>query len=393
MMKVLVFSLYRPDIVDGASNSMDELAKEFRKQKLDFTICTTDIGWSKEQVESARKKSGELHVFHALFSYILEISPGLIWFFYKKIRSYDIIHFRGFFSLGAVCGALIARGFKKPYIISPLGNRVPTWEERKTVNLGTMKYLYFKLIIQRIIRKADCIICASHSEVEELGKLMDVKNLNCIAIHNGINVSKYSESVERSLLQEKLNIKPNKKIYLFLGRISKEKALEFLLETWVEFVVRKKDGILIIAGNNEVNEKYVNSLKDKISEMNLSASVLMPGSVSGKLKLALLQHSCCLLFPSYRESFGNVVLESLISGTPVIASKGSPWEALEANELGVWLDWNKELWAKAMNEQTENMELTKEAFSRRSKKWVNQNFSWEKSANSYLKIYKNLTGK
>jgi glycosyltransferase involved in cell wall biosynthesis len=385
-MRVLLFSTYRPDIVDGASNSMHELVNEFKKQKLDFTICATDMGWSKKQIEFSGKDTNELRVFHSFFSCILEISPALIWFFYKNIKSYDIIHFRGFFSLGTVFGALIARWFKKPYIISPVGDRVPLWSERKTVSCGTIKYLYFKLIIRRVLRGASCIICASDSEINGIKKLVNFRNIKCVAIPNGINSLKYSESIERSILQKELNIGPEKIIYLFLGRLSKEKALEFLLETWENFIAQKKDGILVIAGSNKLNAEYVSSLEKKISELNLSGSVLMPGNVSGSLKLALLQHSCCLLLPSYRESFGNVVLESLISGTPVIASKGTPWEALEINKLGCWLDWDKELWSEAMLEQADNRSM-KDVFSTKSKKWVNENFSWEKAANSYLEIY------
>lgn len=42
---------------------------------------------------------------------------------------------------------------------------------------------------------------------------------------------------------------------------------------------------------------------------------------------------------SHSENFGNVIiLESLSQGTPVVASKGTPWEELNINNAGYWID-------------------------------------------------------
>ena len=45
-----------------------------------------------------------------------------------------------------------------------------------------------------------------------------------------------------------------------------------------------------------------------------------------------------MILPSKSENFGNVVIESLIEGTPVIASKGTPWEELDENRCGFHID-------------------------------------------------------
>ncbi len=42
--------------------------------------------------------------------------------------------------------------------------------------------------------------------------------------------------------------------------------------------------------------------------------------------------------PSITENFGNVVVESLAQGTPVIASKGTPWQILEETNAGYWIE-------------------------------------------------------
>ena len=45
-----------------------------------------------------------------------------------------------------------------------------------------------------------------------------------------------------------------------------------------------------------------------------------------------------LIFLSLTENFGNVVLEALAQGTPVIASKNTPWESLEKFGVGYWTE-------------------------------------------------------
>ena len=50
--------------------------------------------------------------------------------------------------------------------------------------------------------------------------------------------------------------------------------------------------------------------------------------------------------PSHNENFGNVVVESLSQGTPVIASTGTPWKILEKYHAGYWIKNNPENIAK-----------------------------------------------
>ena len=44
--------------------------------------------------------------------------------------------------------------------------------------------------------------------------------------------------------------------------------------------------------------------------------------------------SCLLIL----KNFGNVVLEALAEGTPVVTSKGTPWQDLENEKAGFWVE-------------------------------------------------------
>ena len=53
---------------------------------------------------------------------------------------------------------------------------------------------------------------------------------------------------------------------------------------------------------------------------------------------------------SKSENFGNVIVEALSQGTPVIASKGTPWLKLNEKGAGWWIDAQAEQVATTVDE-------------------------------------------
>ena len=75
-----------------------------------------------------------------------------------------------------------------------------------------------------------------------------------------------------------------------------------------------------------------------IAEHKLNGKVHFIGNVFGKEKMQLYANArfSCLL--SHSENFGNVVVEALSQGTPVIASRGTPWQVLNEQNAGFWIE-------------------------------------------------------
>ena len=253
---------------------------------------------------------------------------------------------------------------------------------------GTAKYLYSHLLARRALKGANHIICASEMEEEVTRRFLKTDNM--MWIPNGVNIEEYARDVPRELLERQLGIPANEKIFLYLGRLSREKNLEFLLEAWDTAKGAGMPGTLVLAGADIYNQGYQEHLNGIAASLRHPTGVLLPGSVTGDLKQALLQHSVCLLLPSHRESFGNVVLESLAAGTPVIASTGTPWQCLEDVGLGRWLPWDRQAWAEAMMAAATNGFPPPQEFMRHSRRWVAEKYSWEKSADQYLEVYQQV---
>ena len=116
---------------------------------------------------------------------------------------------------------------------------------------------------------------------------------------------------------------------LYVGRISKEKDLDILHESFKRIRARASDVELVLVGDGP----YLTQLKQEMADI---PGVLFTGFVEGDELAALYASADIFAFPSTTDTYGSVVLESLASGLPVIVSdKGGPQEVIVDGETGV----------------------------------------------------------
>lgn len=383
-MKVLIYSIYVPKEVDGVSYSTRKLVASLEQKGIDVTICTTNAGWSPE--ETSKQRSEKLRIFNASRFSGADFSPGLFFFLERNSRKFDVIQLHGTFNFPTIFGAYTAIASQTPYIISPRGNLIPSTITDKRIYHAIRKRLFFLLLAQKALKNANRIICTSQKEQDVMRDQLNTDNITYI--NNGLDYMPYLKNVNPQILKETLNIDVDQPLFLFLGRFSKEKAIPFLFQVWELVSKEVPRAILVIAG--ESNPRYRGEMFKKIGSLSRPKSVLMIDSVIGDIKLALLQHSRCLLFPSYFESFGNVVLEALISGTPVIASTGTPWESLEENHFGYWLPWDIKNWKNGILAILNDGSYKSDVFLKRTRQWVIDNFNWSNVVDRYIEVYKEI---
>ena len=130
-------------------------------------------------------------------------------------------------------------------------------------------------------------------------------------VHNGINPDEYEYSEEKD------------DYLLFIGRILPDKGVIHAIE-----VAERNHQKLIIAGPIKDEEYFRNILLPRIDN---NENIHYIGAVAGKQKQDLLKRARCVLFPSiWKEPFGLVLIEAMISGTPVLAlNNGAALEVLE----------------------------------------------------------------
>lgn len=130
----------------------------------------------------------------------------------------------------------------------------------------------------------------------------------------GVDLNRFNFSERkkfRNEIRKMYQIRENEFVYGFVGRITKDKGIDEILESFN----RTEGAKLMLIGNAEGvdtlnQELYQKSLRDE--------RIIYTGNVDNVEKyFAAID---VLLFPSYREGFGNVVIEAAAMGTPAIIS-------------------------------------------------------------------------
>ena len=137
----------------------------------------------------------------------------------------------------------------------------------------------------------------------------------------------------------------NRKIrFSFIGRISKEKNLEFLNSVWKKFAAKHDDVELMYVG-------YGWYLKEIKQFFDGDSSVHFAGEQGGETLAGLYADSDFFLFPSTTDTFGNVVVEAMSTGTPAIVSNyGGPHDIVMDSSAGRILPIDEESWLNALEE-------------------------------------------
>lgn len=103
---------------------------------------------------------------------------------------------------------------------------------------------------------------------------------------------------------------------LYLGRLKEYKGIGTLLIAFKKLTSDFPQAKLLIAGVGD----FRSNLENQAKKLELKSAVQFLGYVSEKRKVRLLAESWVTVFPSYKEGWGIVCLESNACGTPVIAS-------------------------------------------------------------------------
>jgi len=115
---------------------------------------------------------------------------------------------------------------------------------------------------------------------------------------------------------------------LYVGRVSKEKGLDLLIDAYLFVKERHKNTRLIVVGDGP----YLGALKAKCE----GSGITFTGPLEGEELSSVYASADIFVFPSSTDTFGNVVLEAQASGIPVVvADEGGPSENLEAGRTGL----------------------------------------------------------
>ncbi|UCC95789.1 MAG: glycosyltransferase family 4 protein, partial [Candidatus Omnitrophota bacterium] len=216
-----------------------------------------------------------------------------------------------------------------------LGLDIPFILPLHTIYPWVHNYVY----VIPLIREYDIIYAPSQYAKEAFLKISDKLNIHmfpyCLDIQSIRNAIRHDSKKEN-------------KIITFMGRLTKQKGIETLIQCLPEIVEHTSKVRLQIIGplsgsglKDEPLSPYVKKLKREIKKLGLNNKVTFRGAQFGSRKYSLLSVSDVFVTPTVapEETFQIVNIEALACGIPVITTKWAGiTEVVTAGKNGYLLD-------------------------------------------------------
>ena len=224
------------------------------------------------------------------------------------------------------------------------------------------------------------------SEKEEI--LLLYPRAQVKVISNGVFIDEFSKSKslnKKDYIQMFTNNRCEKvsKIVVSMGRLTEKKGFDILIKAFNKVLLQHRDSYLLIAGPDESEGKNLLRL---ISELNLKQNVFLIGALENQKKIDFLANADLFVLPSHNENFGNVYVESLAAGTPIVASLNTPWQKVEDYNCGKWVANNVDTTFRAMLELLRN----DRTIMRNNSLEFSRNYDWSEVAEEFKTLFKKL---
>lgn len=341
-------------------------------------------------------------------------------------RGAVVLHLHTLFGRYCISVARWARLNRVPYVISPHGALMPN-----AVKVNYWKKWIFLRLYAKEFRAAAGFHVTAESEIEAVKRFFGTTR-PIVNASLGATISEEVGGESRWTAEELTAFRD----VVFVGRIHPVKNLSSLIRAWTLLKQGKVNDHcppifstcflrLVIAGSNDVGHQeelveLAKSLGLKVVDFShdlefgkktifgggevpmetfqkrladCDADVVFTGPVYSAAKDWMYRHAWVSVLPSHSENFGGVVVESLAQGTPVIASKGTPWQALEENGCGWWVDATPEQLAETLSIVLRMSEFERSERSTKANELVRREFSWDGSARKVTELYGKIINK
>jgi len=306
----------------------------------------------------------------------LRFSFGLSRALRKRISETDVVHSHGLWLLPNLEAAWVAGRRKTPLVVAPrgmLGAPALAFSRRK-------KRIFSKLFQERAIRDADCFHATSAQEYQEI-RQFGIRNPVAV-IPNGIDLPSMESNFSK---------KSSERILVTIGRVHPKKGLDRLLYAWAEVEALFPDWRLRIIGPSESG--YDSELRKLASDLKLARVTIEPAVYDSNEKYNVLGAADIFVLPSLNENFALTVAEALSAGTPVIATKGTPWSQLEIEGCGWWIDSGVKPLVSILKFAMTISRKELDAMGVRGRSWMAREFQWNDAARKMKAVYMWASGK
>lgn len=316
-MKAKNIALFLPSLRGGgAERVMLNLARGFAEQGQEI-----DLVLAKAEGPYLSQVPSDVRVVDLRASRVLASLPALVCYL-KREQPTAILSAMDHANIVALWARKIAR--VKSRVIVSVHNTL----SRSTVNADTSRGRLMPRLIRMFYPWADAIVAVSKGVADDLAKTTGLPRERIRVIYNPVVTPELLEKAREPLAHPWLE--PGQPpVILSVGRLTKQKDYPNLIRAFAR-VRSKRPARLMILGEGEERPK----LEALVRELGLEADVSLPGFVDNPY--AYMARAAVFVLSSAWEGFGNVLVEAMAVGTPVVATDcpSGPAEILENGKWG-----------------------------------------------------------
>jgi glycosyltransferase involved in cell wall biosynthesis len=303
----------------------------------------------------------------------------------ETVKDFDLVHVSAIWQWIGVDVYKICKENNIPYIVSPNGSfRFYPWRQNVI-----KKRIYWHFYCKKTVKNSNAIHFTTEAEREDsIITIPIIKNIPNFVIPNGIE---FPKEIESRVNRKALNIPEENFVILFMGRISRIKGLELIINA--VGLIRQLNIYFLIVGPEE-DKIYCNYLKELAKKLYVSEKIIWYGPIDRNKVWGFYKCANLYVQMSYSENFAMGVAEAMSCGLPVlISNKVGIWREVKEDNAGFVVNQDANEIAKVLKMTFENAQILKE-LSENARKSAEKRYDINKVADLMIKAYEDvLTGR
>ncbi len=335
------------DDVNGVAKTLKQYLQAAQALEKNYTIVTCSNPLEKPQRGVRRFTPVDKYAIPEYSELCLYIPPFLqmLDHCYKS----EVTHFHvatpgpiGLAALG------IARILQKP-ITGTYHTEFPHYAKALTGDSYIEELLWYYM--QWFYNQLDSVYVPSNATKKEL-IARGIEESKIRLYPRGVDTVRFHPEHRSDILHKNWNVPHDAIVFLYVGRVSKEKNLHVLAKAFADLAASTERSLqLVVVGDGP----FLTEMKNMLA----NSPAIFTGYMQGKELSSIYASSHVFVFPSTTDTFGNVVLEAQASGLPVITTdKGGPQENILPDRTGFVVKANDvQSLSQSMRILAENAEL------------------------------------